>query len=363
MNFPGAFFQSISLVALTVLASWTGTLASSAPTASFSASTVNPAAGSLVQFSDTSGGTPTSWSWDFGDGTSSSERNPTHVYAAAGPFTVKLTSMNASGPASATMAVTVTPETVLRLNAAHSFDLTLSARDQRTGATGVGKVIGQNDVYGYFSLPTLSGNAGNPELIVKMVDATGIGQNYWVFYGTMTDLEFTLSVQENATGVVKTYSKDGANPSGQFDTSGFLPTPTPAPGGVATATPVPSPTPTPGPVNPVTIAVSLSRYSYSPGSGTPIEVTAGVPTTLIFSANDVTHGFSGIPALGIAGSTQISPGGDADPYGGGGGPPRDYSVTFTAPASERGAAYPFHCTASPECGTGHSTMLGVLHVN
>ena len=85
MNFPGAFFQSISLVALTVLASWTGTLASSAPTASFSASTVNPAAGSLVQFSDTSGGTPTSWSWDFGDGTSSSERNPTHVYAAAGP--------------------------------------------------------------------------------------------------------------------------------------------------------------------------------------------------------------------------------------------------------------------------------------
>ena len=64
-----------------------------------------------------------------------------------------------------------------------------------------------------------------------MVDASGIGQNYWVFYGTMTDLEFTLSVQEISTGIVKTYSKDlTGNPSkasGQFDTSGFAPTPTP----------------------------------------------------------------------------------------------------------------------------------------
>jgi hypothetical protein len=134
---------------------------------------------------------------------------------------VRLTATNASGSASATVDLTVTPETILRLNAAHSFDLTLSARDPRTGNTGVGKVIGQNDVYGYFSLPTLSGNAGNPEIIVKMVDATGIGQNYWVFYGSMTDLQFTLDVKENATGVVKHYVQDPANPSGQFDTTGF----------------------------------------------------------------------------------------------------------------------------------------------
>ena len=69
---------------------------------------------------------------------------------------------------------------------------------------GAGTVIGQNDVYGYFSIPDVSGNAGNPEVIVKMVDATAIGQNYWVFYGCMTDLEYTLDVKEIATGVVKT---------------------------------------------------------------------------------------------------------------------------------------------------------------
>ena len=211
--------RRLAIAVLSILASAAGALA--APAASFAASTVNPAAGSLVLFTDTSGGAPTSWSWDFGDGTHATEQNPGHVYTAAGPFTVRLTATNASGSASTTVALTVTPETVLRLNAAHTFDLALTARDPRTGNTGVGKVIGQNDVYGYFSLPTLSGNAGNPEIIVKMVDATGIGQNYWVFYGSMTDLQFTLEVKENATGVVKRYVQDPAAPSGQFDTTGF----------------------------------------------------------------------------------------------------------------------------------------------
>ncbi len=369
MNTLGVFFQGLSIAALSWLAAVSGTLsttattAAAAPPASFSASTPNPAANSLVQFSDTSGGSPTSWAWDFGDGHTSTQQSPSHVYAAAGPFTVRLTATNASGSASASQDITVTLETVLRLNAAHTFDLTLSATDPRTGATGVGKVIGQNDVYGYFSIPSLSGNAGNPELIVKMVDASAIGANYWVFYGTMTDLQFVLSVQENATGIVKTYAQDSAHPSGQFDTSGFL---TPTPGGVAaTATPVPAatPTPTPGSLAPLTIAVGVAKYAFSPGTAAPIQITAGRPTTLIFSSSDVTHGFSGIPALGIAGSTQISPGGNGDPYGGGGTTPKDYQVTFTAPLSAKGNTYPFSCTASPQCGILHSTMTGVLHVN
>ncbi len=215
-------FQAFAAVGLSVLAA---VQAVSAPAASFTASTPNPAAQSVVQFTDTSTGGPTTWAWDFGDGGTSAQRNPTHVYAAPGSFTVRLTAGNGTGTTSQTLAVTVTPETVLRLNAAHTFDLTLTARDPRTGTTGPGKVIGQNDVYGYFSIPSVSGNAGNPEVIVKMVDATGIGQNYWVFYGCMTDLEYTLTVSENATGSVKTYRKDLGAPCGQFDTSGFLPTP------------------------------------------------------------------------------------------------------------------------------------------
>ena len=44
-----------------------------------------------VSFTDLSTGNPTSWSWEFGDGGTSSEQNPTHVYQVEGIFTVKLT--------------------------------------------------------------------------------------------------------------------------------------------------------------------------------------------------------------------------------------------------------------------------------
>ena len=356
MNLTGSLISGLAALTISLFASVGGIFATSAPGASFSASTTNPAAGSLVQFTDTSTGGPTSWAWDFGDGATSTDRNPAHVYAASGSFTARLTASNASGPASATLAVTVTDSGLLRLNAAHSFDLTLTARDPRTGNVGAGKVIGQNDVYGYFSLPTLSGNAGNPEIIVKMVDATGIGQNYWVFYGSMTDLEFTLSVKENATGVVKSYRKDDSKPSGQFDTSGFVSTPTPG------ASPTPTPTPTPGSAAQQTIEIDVAKYAFTPGTASPIQVTAGTSTTLNFTSSDVTHGFSGVPALGIAGNSSISPGDPGDPYGGGSAP-KPYRVTFTAPLTERGKTYSFSCTASPQCGVGHKTMLGVLHVN
>jgi len=44
-----------------------------------------------VQFTDTSTGSPTSWSWNFGDGQTSTEQNPTHVYTTIGAYKVTLT--------------------------------------------------------------------------------------------------------------------------------------------------------------------------------------------------------------------------------------------------------------------------------
>jgi PKD repeat protein len=48
-------------------------------------------------FTDLSAGDPTSWEWDFGDGTSSTEQNPTHTYICAGYFDISLTVTNADG--------------------------------------------------------------------------------------------------------------------------------------------------------------------------------------------------------------------------------------------------------------------------
>ncbi|MFL5448275.1 MAG: PKD domain-containing protein, partial [Gemmatimonadales bacterium] len=62
-----------------------------APTAAFAAPTCTT--GQACNFTDGSSdpdGTVVAWSWDFGDGENSSQQNPTHVYNASGPYTVKL---------------------------------------------------------------------------------------------------------------------------------------------------------------------------------------------------------------------------------------------------------------------------------
>ncbi len=44
-----------------------------------------------VQFMDESWGNPTNWAWDFGDGETSTEQDPLHIYAAEGEYFVNLT--------------------------------------------------------------------------------------------------------------------------------------------------------------------------------------------------------------------------------------------------------------------------------
>ena len=67
-----------------------------APVADFTWSPDKPLVGKSVQFTDTSTGDIDTWNWDFGDGGTSNEQNPTHTYGAAGVYTVKL---SVSGPA------------------------------------------------------------------------------------------------------------------------------------------------------------------------------------------------------------------------------------------------------------------------
>ncbi len=50
-----------------------------------------------VNFTDTSANTPTTWLWDFGDGSSSTEQNPQHIYLTSGTFSVTLTVDNPAG--------------------------------------------------------------------------------------------------------------------------------------------------------------------------------------------------------------------------------------------------------------------------
>jgi PGF-pre-PGF domain-containing protein len=62
--------------------------------------TATPLSGTVplnVRFNDTSSGSPTSWLWDFGDGTTSSIRNTSHVFNSVGTFNISLTASNMYG--------------------------------------------------------------------------------------------------------------------------------------------------------------------------------------------------------------------------------------------------------------------------
>jgi PKD repeat protein len=67
------------------------------PEANFTASPTSGCAPLSVQFQDTSTNSPTSWSWDFGDGATSTEQNPGYTYNAPGTYNVSLTAQNNCG--------------------------------------------------------------------------------------------------------------------------------------------------------------------------------------------------------------------------------------------------------------------------
>ncbi len=72
------------------------------PVAEFSGTPVDGSRPLTVYFTDLSTGTPTSWLWDFGDGGTSTDQNPTHVYTVRDRYTVSLTVTNAYGSDSIT---------------------------------------------------------------------------------------------------------------------------------------------------------------------------------------------------------------------------------------------------------------------
>lgn len=87
---------------------WSSQVGSSAPlTAVASADNLAPAFGQAVQFSDLSQETPSSWMWDFGDGTSSTLQNPLHAFMSSGLKTVIFTASNCNGPDSDTLFIDV----------------------------------------------------------------------------------------------------------------------------------------------------------------------------------------------------------------------------------------------------------------
>ncbi len=67
------------------------------PVAAFSANVVSGEAPLNVSFSDETTNSPTSWFWDFGDGNSSTDQNPSNTYNTEGIYSVLLIAYNSYG--------------------------------------------------------------------------------------------------------------------------------------------------------------------------------------------------------------------------------------------------------------------------
>ena len=107
---------------------------SGALNAQFAFSPGTPSVNDTLQFSDQSGGAPTSWYWTFGDNSFSSQQNPSKKYANAGTYNVSLT-VSRTGMASSTrtQAIVVANATPSTQPVTALFDI--SATTTSPGAT------------------------------------------------------------------------------------------------------------------------------------------------------------------------------------------------------------------------------------
>jgi PKD repeat protein len=108
-----------------------------APVANFTADVVTGDADLTVNFTDTSTGSPTSWDWDFGDGSPhGTTQNPTHIYTKAGVFTVTLIATNGAGSDTETKVDYITVNILADFHAntmSGDADLTVNFTDDSLG--------------------------------------------------------------------------------------------------------------------------------------------------------------------------------------------------------------------------------------
>lgn len=69
--------------------------------------------------------------------------------------------------------------------------------------------ISQGGVFSFFS-------NSNPEMLVKVLNGCAVNQKYWVFASAGTNVGFTTTVTDTATGATKTYTNPDMTPAPPF---------------------------------------------------------------------------------------------------------------------------------------------------
>ncbi len=104
------------------------------PAANFSSNITSGYAPLSVRFTDLSK-SATAWNWNFGDGATSTEQDPVHIYSAKGNYKVTLKAANANGTASKSINMTILPRPVFSASpTSGKAPHTVTFTDQSTGS-------------------------------------------------------------------------------------------------------------------------------------------------------------------------------------------------------------------------------------
>ena len=96
------------------------------------------------------------------------------------------------------------------------FELSVEWTDFQ-GHTGSGKAVQLTPDTGYFWF--FSDN--NVELIIKVLDARSFNEKFWVFYGALSNVEYSLHVRDTVSGALRIYRNPSSNFASVGDTSAF----------------------------------------------------------------------------------------------------------------------------------------------
>jgi large repetitive protein len=147
------------------------------PTAAFNFN-VN-GTGLTYTFADQSTGNPTTYSWTFGDGNTSTSANPSHTYAANGIYVVTLIVTNACGSDTTTQTLTVT--------------------DVQGSLAFATVSLSPNPAHGQFAFEVTGMTMGT--LQVEMLDIQGKRCNAWSYTETAAGIVQQVDASKLAKGV------------------------------------------------------------------------------------------------------------------------------------------------------------------
>ena len=146
--------------------------------ADFISDTVSGTAPLTLNFTDKSCGILTSWSWDFGDGSTSSEQNPSHTYTYPGTYNVSLTVEGSGGLDTKTIAVKVNDSSDVEEFVTQFYQLCLNRNPDQDGLVSWvsalldGTLTGSDVAYGFiFSPEFINKNPTNEEYLQVLYEA------------------------------------------------------------------------------------------------------------------------------------------------------------------------------------------------